>query len=592
MDARTLMPALMQGDVQRKPKTRAELIAELRAKRQEQSAPPSGADFVLPPADVPRPNAPNLPPGMSLDDLAKGAEAPAREAPRPPSPASPVDMDAVRETNSQPAPKQPLIEAPDGSPVVTSQADLARRYKENPNLPPKPTGKTSFEEAMGPAMEDAVRNEKQKRLKKEIANGRRPFDMTNEEKAERAQAAEDEEAAALAEDMEAAEAEEMAAAEESGAFDEPPPPAEEFPDVPEDMEEEMRAGLNNPVPAPEDDGPPGETPAERENRLLLEKVRREHPAQEQSEASKRRSAKLRRQRLITSWAARTGLSRGDIADLYDEGAASAAEGEDAHGAGIDAIVTSDARHNAEHNDLEQRRANVTRRAQQQDRARRQGIPFGMVMAIDEINNAQDDRSMLQAMINASAVYPQFGAMAQAVANGQIASNELKARLLQSQMQFMTQREIAELQSKTEAEKNKSPVDKANDRAKGAEFSPQGINDVVLTSAELGHDPETARQYLANTYSEPMNAMADSILAGESPDPQELAALKQVLMRYTDGNMPTARDMVAVFGRRSKEDLKELADMFFGEAGVRNLTTFGNMLGAENGEWIADNTWFG
>lgn len=509
MDSSTLIPALVASRNHRRPLTEEEkALAELNE----------------------RPNAPNLPAGMSLDSITQNTEVPVSPRPEPVRTGGnplQVDMEAVRATHAPapPGPRSVELSRP-GMPdetIALSQGDLAERYADGAG-PEKPTKPTSWEESMA--------------------------------------------AAKLAEEQ---------VAEEQVAEEEPPPEPqpEQFPEVPEDMESQMRAELNNPVkPEPEPD------PAIERARLL-------NPAQEQSEASKRRSAKLRRQNLITSWAARTGLSRSEVADLYDQGAAEAGDGADTHKAGIDAIVTSDARFNAEHNDLEQRKANVMQRANQGNRARRQGIPVGMVMAIDEINNAQDDRSMMQAMVNASAVYPQFRPMVAAVAQGQISANALKARLLQSQMQYMSAKEVAALQAGAEAEKNKDPVDRANERAKDAAFTPQGINDVVLTSSQLGHDDETAATYLANTYSEPMNNLADSMLAGESPDPQELSAMKQVMMRYTGGNLPTSRDMVALFGRRSPEEMRELADMLFGESGVRNLTMFGNAIGAveDVGDWV-------
>ena len=498
MDSSTLIPALVASRNHRRPLTEEEkALAELNE----------------------RPNAPNLPPGMSLDSITQNTEVPVSPKPetvRTGGNPLQVDMEAVRATNA-PAPRLVELSRP-GMPdetIALSQGDLAERY----------------------------------------ADGAGPDEQGAEEEPSPEPQPEPQ--------------------PESQPEPQPEPQPEQFPEVPEDMESQMRAELNNPVkPEPEPD------PAIERARLL-------NPAQEQSEASKRRSAKLRRQNLITSWAARTGLSRSEVADLYDQGAAEAGDGADTHKAGIDAIVTSDARFNAEHNDLEQRKANVMQRANQGNRARRQGIPVGMVMAIDEINNAQDDRSMMQAMVNASAVYPQFRPMVAAVAQGQISANALKARLLQSQMQYMSAKEVAALQAGAEAEKNKDPVDRANERAKDAAFTPQGINDVVLTSSQLGHDDETAATYLANTYSEPMNNLADSMLAGESPDPQELSAMKQVMMRYTGGNLPTSRDMVALFGRRSPEEMRELAGMLFGESGVRNLTMFGNAIGAveDVGDWV-------
>lgn len=589
MNSATLIPALMADRKRRRPMTREEALAELKARNAAMAAEPAPQqEFSRP---VERPNAPDLPAGMSLDSITQNTEVPVKPKPEPRSPVRGVplgvDMDAVRESNPGQLPPPPeqtaVLDRGRGEETLAiSQADLAKKY-ENGAGPAKPTEQTEWEQAM--EMPDKER---------------RPFDMTEEEKRRNAK-------------------EPTPAAPPEGGFDDPPPEGQ--------MEAEMRSVLNKAESGKEEVATPEAEPAVAEeaqaveqdpnsfeaqlasymsgkgpdrkaeqdayydflsskvdsgeiteedrakalDRFIVDRAKRENPAQERSPESEARGAALRRQNSIKSWVERTGQDYQTVADIYDSAAEEAkANGQDPERAGKNALVTSDTLDQAEHNDLMQRKANVQARASQYNRAMRQGIPMGMVMAIDGISNAQTEQDMMKSMIQAAAVYPAFRPMVYAVQQGQISANELRTRLAQTQMESMSALEAAKLKANAEAEANKDPVDKALDRAKDAEFSPTGVNSVVMTATQLGVPPDQQPEFIANTYSTQMQELGASILNGNPPTPENIATMKAILTRVTGGNLPSMQEFKMVFGGRiSDDEAYELLDTIYGDAGVKN-----------------------
>lgn len=567
MNSATLIPALMADRKRRRPMTREEALAELKARNAAMASEPAPQqEFSRP---VERPNAPDLPAGMSLDSITQNTEVPVKPKPEPRSPVRGVplgvDMDAVRESNPGQLPPPPeqtavLDRGRGEEPIAMSQADLAKKY-ENGAGPAKPTEQTEWEQAM--EMPDKER---------------RPFDMTEEEKRRKAK-------------------EPTPAAPPEGGFDDPPPE--------EELEAEMRSVLNRSesgketpsmpgdavVTADQYDKPAGpmteEEQAEADGEAVLndpnasavDRARAKFPSKPRSPESEARGAALRRQNSIKSWAERTGQDYQTVADIYDNAAEEAkANGQDPERAGKNALVTSDTLDQAEHNDLMQRKANVQARASQYNRAMRQGIPMGMVMAIDGISNAQTEQDMMKSMIQAAAVYPAFRPMVYAVQQGQISANELRTRLAQTQMESMSALEVARYKAEAEKEANKSPVDNANDRAKDAEFSSQGVNDVVLSTAELGLDDQARARYVANTFQKPMQELATQMLNGQPLSAEQISTMRSVIASVTGESLPSAQQMVMLFGNLGPEGMRELARTLYGDAGVRNLTVFGNARG--------------
>jgi len=448
---------------------------------------------------------------------------------------------------------------------------------------------------MAAAMKDAELNSRRKKVRRDMEDGRRPFDMTDEEKRQR-------------------NGEPTPAAEPEGGFEEPP--------TPEEMESEMRSVLNREESGQETPRMPGDaevTPDQYEkpagpmteeeqaeadrqavlndpNASAVDRARARFPAQERSAASEARGRKLKKQKIITSWMRRTGMTRSEVTDLWDQGVENAAEGEDEFSAGVNGIVTSPERHNAEYQKEEQIRQNVKNQASQVNRARVQGISRGLVMAIDDVVNAGTPEQMLKAMITGAAVYPQFRPLAQAVISGQVSAQAIQAQLAQTQIQSMSTLEAKKYEADAAARsaeaksRAEDPVGTAQDRAKNAEFTPQGVNDVILSASQLA--PGDEPRYIANTFAGQMQSMAQGILSGQPASPEDLSAMKSVLMAITGGGMPTARDMQMAFGGNlSPGDLKELAGTLFGQQGVRNMTVTGNargaikdVLGIDPGEW--------
>ena len=558
MNSATLIPALMADRQKKRPMTREEVLADLKARKVIPPLPAPQQKFSRP---VERPNAPNLPAGMSLDSITQNTEVPVKPKPEPRSPVRGVplgvDMDAVRESNPGQLPPPPeqtaVLDRGRGEELLAiSQADLAKKYEGGAG-PAKPTEQTEWEQAM--EMPDKER---------------RPFDMTEEEKRRKAK-------------------EPTPAAPPEGGFDDPPPE--------EELEAEMRSVLNKSESGKETPSMPGDAvvtanqydkpagpmteeeqaEADREavlndpNASAIDRARAKVPAQERSPESEARGAALRRQNSIKFWAERTGQDYQTVADIYDNAAEeAAANGQDPEKAGKNALVTSDTLDQAEHNDLMQRKANVQARASQYNRAMRQNIPMGMVMAIDGISNAQTEQDMMKAMIHAAAVYPAFRPMVYAVQQGQISANELRTRLAQTQMESMSTLEAAKLKAQAEKEANRDPVDKALDRAEGAEFSPTGVNSVVMTATQLGVPPDQQAEFIANTFSTQMQELGSSILNGQPPTPENIATMKAILSRVTGGNLPSMQEFKMVFGGSVTDDeAYELLDTIYGDAGVKN-----------------------
>jgi len=547
MASSLILPGLVEARRNhQRPLTREEALERLRQQNaamaaQQGAVPEQSPVQPLPPN--PRPNAPEVPHGMSLESITQNTEVPLQPNPEPRSPVrgAPlgVDMDAVREANPgqlPPVPEQTVtLDRGKGKEVLAmSQEDLAKAY-ENGAGPELPTKKTDWEKAM------------------DLPNKqRRPFDLTPEEKAERAAKSE----------------------AESGDLDEPPPP--------EEMEAKMRGEVGEDELILPD---PGENPNQepspykpREAAPEPEEVAEEavdpEAASRQAQRESMREG-LKRRNSIDFWTKRTGLPRDLIAEMWDEGTASAGEGEDPRLAAISKMRTSDEVATAMYNREEQRNINVQNRASQNNRSRRQGIPVGMVMAIDGINFAKTPEELHKALVGAASVYPaQFGGALQMLMQGQITEKELQSRLMQTQIQTMGAMEAARYAAQAEQAKaeaaNKDPVDKALERAEGAEFSTNGVNSVGMTATQLGIPPEEQPEFIANTFAPQMQELATGILDGNPASASDVATMKAVLSKITGGTLPSMDQFMSAFGGTlSKEDAYELLDVIYGDAGVRN-----------------------
>ena len=79
---------------------------------------------------------------------------------------------------------------------------------------------------------------------------------------------------------------------------------------------------------------------------------------------------------------------------------------------------------------------------QTNRARIMGVPRGMVMMLDQINDAETPDDIVKGLITASGVYPQFRPMLQNVITGQVSANALKSQLAAAMMQMQSAEKVA------------------------------------------------------------------------------------------------------------------------------------------------------
>ena len=107
-------------------------------------------------------------------------------------------------------------------------------------------------------------------------------------------------------------------------------------------------------------------------------------------------------------------------------------------------------------------AAVYRQADQTNRARIMGVPRGMVMMLDQINDAQTPDEIVKGLITASGVYPQFRPMLQNVITGQVSANALKSQLAAAMMQLEGQKYVADAGRPLPEEPDRTPQAIATD----------------------------------------------------------------------------------------------------------------------------------
>lgn len=297
--------------------------------------------------------------------------------------------------------------------------------------------------------------------------------------------------------------------------------------------------------------------------------------------NKRTVDAVRRNRIIDARTRYDGFhERGSVADLFDEGFKKAVEegAANPYAAAASYIRGSDEAGQARYTKEEQIRENIKRRASQQNRARRQGISVGAVMAIDAINDAKSEQDIMKAMVSAAAVYPGFGQLAAMVTQGQISARALQSQLQQAQLMAEAQVNVAKAQA--EAKRPQDPVQQAAQRAEAAPFSTQGINAAVTSALQLGVTEEQMPGWVANNFSNQMQAVAPALIDG-SAAPDQIATAKAVLAKIAgEGAFPTLAQIQQAFGGSiSDDEAFQIAHRLYGNAGVRGARTWTDFAGA-------------
>jgi len=566
---------------------------------------------------VERPNAPEIKEGVSLRSLTGNPAATVRPN-SPPKGGGPIDWDSVAESNPG-QPKTPVVFIPPGSQEAEAKKVLPGG-KQGPVGPPGGNTISQFSVAAQEAAELAEIDEE--KLAAAIASGNEGKQETSGIKTEGLWSdlpgMDAEEATAddvytaekeLLDDIDSnlqAQLEEHAAENpidiEADQEADPEALAEEelFPErnaknQPGDFLERLD-GMMNAVAAEE--GLEGE-PVAAEEGLEDEPVAAEEGLDGPVAAVNPIHAARAKRRSAEFWAQRFRAPIQDVMDTMNLAEQELlienpnATPEEIKVAQIVALETDPglARHQEVHKN--QIQANVQRQADQTNRARIMGVPRGMVMMLDQINDAETPDAIVKGLITASGVYPQFRPMLQSVITGQVSANALKSQLTAAMLQMESAQSIALLNRPIPPEPERTPQAIAND-LRNPTFDSQGVQKVSFGLLEGGLEGASRLNQVALSFGPQMRSVGQQILSEESPIQADLNTAREVIQLATGGEMPSAPQVNRLFGGgMTGSQIEKVMHLLYGEAGLRNLHTGGNLRGvAKDWTGVDPATFFG
>lgn len=561
----------------RKSKTKEALARRLAKEKQEERKKEELSRIIdnpLAALAVGRPDAPEIEEGVSLGSLT-GNPAVTMKPNSPPKDGGPIDWDAVAESNPG-QPKKPVVFIPPGS-----QKAEAEKLEQGPAAPPEDNAIDQFADAAEEAGELAEID--QAALADAIASG-------NEGKQETSGI----ETEGLDSGVPGFDAEESKAWDAKFAAD----------DLFDDIDSNLKAQLDdyadeNPIDIGGDQEADPEAIADSE--LFPERERRPfEPIPEEGEAggmmnvadegeeevvaevnpvqaarAKRNSAEF--------WAERMRAPVQDVMDVMDLAEQELlsqnpeATPQEIKQAQIVALESDEGLNAHKRVHREQIANNVQVQADQTNRARIMGVPRGMVMMLDQINAAESDDDIVKGLITASSVYPQFRPMLQNVITGQVSANALKSQLAMTMAQLGSAEKIAELNAGKGGERGVPDVrsDLAN-----APFNSQGVQQASMAMQETGtSDPGQRFDTVSRTFAVPMRSIGQQITSGETPNDEDLTTAREVIRLAVGDELPSATQVNRLFGGgMTSTQIEQVVSLLFGEGGLRNLHTGGNIRG--------------
>ena len=239
-------------------------------------------------------------------------------------------------------------------------------------------------------------------------------------------------------------------------------------------------------------------------------------------------------------------------------------------------------------------ANVQRQADQANRARIMGVPRGMVMMLDQINDAETPDDIVKGLITASGVYPQFRPMLQNVITGQVSANALKSQLAAAMMQMQSAEKVALINANaSQPTPERTPQAIAED-LKNPTFDSQGVQKASFALMEGGIEGDAKFNQVALSFAPQMRAVAQQALNDESPIQADLNTAREVIQLAIGDELPSAAQVNRLFGGgMTGSQIEKVVHLLYGEDGVRNLHTLGPLRGVAKDWGMGDPaTWFG
>ena len=554
---------------------------EQREKEREEKEMSRITDNPLAALAVKRPDAPNLKEGVSLGSLT-GSPAATVKPSSPPKDGGPIDWEAVAESNPG-QPKKPVVFVPPGS--QKAEADkLLPGGEQGPEAPPEDNTIDQFADAAEEAGERV--DERSKRKEEEIAAA---IESGNEGEQEASGVTY---GGTRIDDPEGDPGNPTLIRKGPG-FDTKEISDEWLQrtadDLFDDIDSNLKAQLDdyaaeNPIEIEGDQEADPEALAEAD----LNQSGMMNVGEEEDEPVEEYAGGITPE----FWADRLKAPVQDVRDVMKETELAVlsenpeATPEEIKQAQIVALETDEdlARHKEVHED--QIQAAVHRQADQTNRARIMGVPRGMVMMLDQINDAQTPDEIVKGLITASGVYPQFRPMLQNVITGQVSANSLKSQLAAAMMQMQSAEKIAALQ----ANARKQPEERTtvnileNFKAAAAEFTPQSVLAAKTYAAEMGQT-EDLFNITALAFAEPMKAVAMKMLSPQGASDDEITTAKEVINLAMNGDRPQLNDINRLFGSTlSAAQAEHIVRLLYGDAGVAATRT-----GGPARKWINDAT---
>lgn len=241
-------------------------------------------------------------------------------------------------------------------------------------------------------------------------------------------------------------------------------------------------------------------------------------------------------------------------------------------------------------------AAVHRQADQINRARIMGVPRGMVMMLDQINDAETPDDIVKGLITAASVYPQFRPMLQNVITGQVSANALKSQLATAMLDANTKRYVADAGRSVPEEPELQEHQILVNDLKELSFSPDGVQQANMVLAGSGiQDQQQRESIVALAFAAPMRAIGQQIANGDQPPSQaDIATAKEIVRLAIGEKMPTAAQANRLFGGGlSGTQIERIVSLLFGQAGLRNLHPLGPLRGVAKDWGMGDPaTWVG
>ena len=298
-------------------------------------------------------------------------------------------------------------------------------------------------------------------------------------------------------------------------------------------------------------------------------------------------ARLRRDRVVNSYLQRYGdeslaggLSREDAEAIYDDAAARALEnGENPVLAAGRALKGASG--SLQYDKDAQLRANVTRRSDQNNRARRFGVPVGLIGALDQFGDASTPEEAQEALMMGAMMYPQWGANA----NGVGVFKSLSEQVINGQIGLaQAQAELAKVTGK-----DTKGTDAENQWSKSLDmqmvgklgFTPEAISSFKQGAGWADKEYGDQLRSLGNTFSKPLSFIRNQIEIGQALPPPAKAMIRDI---FGDHTTPSVEDMKALFGPMDEETYELMLAEITGEA-TRDWEEYGEDWAESTGDFF-------